>query len=498
LAGAGALALVASQAVAAPGDPGRDKVVAAAKAASGDSLNRLKQWIALPTIANMGVNTPKGAEYMKQLALDAGFQQARIVETGGVPSVFATLDAGAKDTLALYFMYDVKHYDEKEWSQPPLASNIIPRAGEGTQLIGRGAVNQKGPQAAFLAALHAFKAAGVKLPVNLVLIAEGEEEIGSTNFPKALADPEVAAALRRSVGIMMPATGQERDGAASIDLGAKGVIEVQLISSGEKWGRGPKKDVHSSLAAVIDSPSWRLVKALDTLVADDGYTPTVDGWFERVKPLTARQNELIAADVKASNEADIKKSLGIQHWIKDEDLLTSARRLASQPTVNIQGLIGGYTGPGGKTVLPGRAEAKLDFRLVPDMTKEDAVAKLKAHLAKRGFSDIEVVVSGGYSPTQTPEDAVTVKAAAATFKSAGIPYTLFPRRAGSWPGVMFTGEPLKMAAGHFGSGRGGGAHAPDEWLLIESTNPKVRGYQGQTELYVDYLYEVARAAKAPK
>ena len=142
--------------------------------------------------------------------------------------------------------------------------------------------------------------------------------------------------------------------------------------------------------ANIDSPAWRLVKALDTLVKEDGFTPAIDGWFEHVKPLTERQKQLIAADVAAENEADVKEALGIKRWIKDENFLDSAVRLASQPTVNIQGLVSGYTGPGGKTVLPGRAEAKLDFRLVPDMTKDEAVAKLKAHLAKRGFGDVEV------------------------------------------------------------------------------------------------------------
>jgi acetylornithine deacetylase/succinyl-diaminopimelate desuccinylase-like protein len=187
--------------------------------------------------------------------------------------------------------------------------------------------------------------------------------------------------------------------------------------------------------------------------------------------------------------------VGVRHWIKDEDFLTSTYRLASQPTVNIQGLVSGYTGPGGKTVLPGRAEAKLDFRLVPDMTKTEAVEKLKAHLAKRGFGDIEVVVSGGYSPTESPEDSVVIRAGAATLEKAGIEYSLFPRRAGSWPGVVFTGPPLEMAAGHFGVGRGGGAHAPDEWLLIESSDPKVAGYAQQAAAFVDYLYETARAAK---
>ena len=347
---------------------------------------------------------------------------------------------------------------------------------------------------AFLAALHAFKDAGVKPPVNIVLVAEGEEEIGSTNFHEITADPEVNAALRRSVGVVMPSTGQARDGAAEIDLGAKGVIEVQLVSSGEKWGRGPKKDIHSSLHAIVDNPAWRLVRALDTLVAEDGFTPAIDGWFENVRPLTERQKQMIAKTYTPELDAQMREQLGVKQWIKNEDGLTAMYRLASQPTVNIQGLVSGYTGPGGKTVLPGKAEAKLDLRLVPDMTKEEAVAKLKAHLAKRGFSDIEVIVSGGYSPTQTAEDTAIVQAAAAAYEQAGIAYSFDPRRAGSWPGVMFTGAPLNMPANHFGSGRGGGAHAPDEWLLTESSNPKVNGFDGQVKLWVDYLYEVAKAA----
>ena len=493
--GAAALGLAAALATAAPAAP-KDEVVAQIAPNHAESIARLKTWIALPTIANMGVNHAEGAEHMRQLALDAGFQKARIVPTSGVDGVFAVLDAGAPHTLAVYFMYDVKHYEPGEWTSPPLESRTIDKPGEGKAIVGRGAVNQKGPQAAFLAALHAFKDAGVRPPVNIVLVAEGEEEIGSTNFREITADPEVNAALRNAVGVMMPSTGQARDGAAEIDLGAKGVIEVQLISSGEKWGRGPLKDVHSSLMAIVDNPAWRLVKALDTLVADDGFTPAIDGWFDNVQPLSERQKQMIAANYTPEQDAQAKQQLGVRQWIKNEDGLTASYRLASQPTVNIQGLVSGYTGPGGKTVLPGRAEAKLDFRLVPDMTREEATAKLKAHLAKRGFSDIEVVVSGGYGPTQTDENAAIIKAAAATYENAGIEYNWDPRRAGSWPGVVFTAPPLSMPAGHFGSGRGGGAHAPDEWLLIESSNPKVNGFDGQAKLYVDYLYEVAEAAKA--
>ncbi len=490
-----ALATLSVPAIAAPNDPGRAKVAAAIRADHDAAVERLRAWIKLPTIANMNMNHKEGAEYMRQLALDAGFQQAKVIPTKGVPGVFATLDAGAKDTLALYFMYDVKHYDPTEWSSPPLEGRLVDRPGEGKVMIGRGAVNQKGPETAFLTALRAFKTAGVKLPVNLVLVAEGEEEIASPNFPEVVSNPEVQAALSKTVGIVIPSAGQSVDGQVTLLLGAKGAIELQLISSGEKWGKGPKKDIHSSLMANVDSPAWHLIKALDTLVADDGHTPAIDGWFENVKPLTDRQKELIAADVAASNEADDKKVLGLNQWYKNEDYLTSSLRLASQPTVNIQGLVSGYMGPGGKTVLPGRAEAKIDLRLVPDMTKDEAVAKLKAHLAKRGFGDIEVNVSGGYGPTQTDEISPLIKAEQATLRSAGIPQTMSARSAGSWPGVMFTGAPLKLAAAQFGAGRGGGAHAPNEWLLIESSNPKVIGFDDQAILFADFLYEVARVAK---
>ena len=195
---AGALALgVAANfpAFAAPSPKDRAAVSAALVAGHGETIDRLKQWIALPTIAAEGRNVAEGADYMRRLALDAGFQSARIVKTDGVPGVFATLDAGAKDTLAVYFMYDVKQYDPAEWNSPPLEARIVDRPGEGKAIVGRGAVNQKGPETAFLAALHAFRKAGVKLPVNLVLVAEGEEEIASPNFHQIIADPEVQAAL---------------------------------------------------------------------------------------------------------------------------------------------------------------------------------------------------------------------------------------------------------------------------------------------------------------
>jgi acetylornithine deacetylase/succinyl-diaminopimelate desuccinylase-like protein len=166
-------------------------------------------------------------------------------------------------------------------------------------------------------------------------------------------------------------------------------------------------------------------------------------------------------------------------------------RLASQPTVNIEGLVAGYTGPGGKTILPGRAVAKLDLRLVPNQTRNEAVSKLRAHLDKRGFKDVEVNVSGGYDPTETAEDSRIIRAQLETYRRAGIKASLNPRLAGSWPGAVFTAPPLSLSAGHFGLGHGSGAHAPNEYYVVESTNPKVAGIVDAVMGYVDLLHQIA-------
>jgi acetylornithine deacetylase/succinyl-diaminopimelate desuccinylase-like protein len=451
------------------------------------TVKMLQNWIALPSIAAENRGYPQGAEYMANLARDAGFQRVELVQTTGKPGVFATLDAGAAATLGVYFMYDVKQFDPSEWTSPPLEARLVDKPGLGKIVIGRGATNEKGPQVAFLAALHAFKAAGKKPPVNVVLVCEGEEEIGSPSFSQIVLKPEVEAALHKCLGIVIPFGSQDLDGGVQINLGAKGVVELELVSSGEKWGRGPKHDVHSSLEAQVDSPSWHLVQALNTLVKADGHTPAVEGFFDKVRPLTATEKRILEEAIPKRDEALTTRSLGVEHWYGDESWHDSLVRLVSQPTINIEGLVGGYTGPGGKTILPHRAVAKIDMRLVPDMTAKGTLELLKQHLAKHGFGDIEVNMSGGYDPTETPADSKLIRAMTASYRKAGIEPLLWPRLAGSWPGVTFTGAPLHLPAGQVGLGHGDGAHAPDEYFIIESANAKVAGLDGAVQSYVELM-----------
>lgn len=492
-AAAGAALLGSTAAVAASGD--MKAIQGAVEKGHDAAIKRLQEWIALPSIAAENRDMQKGADYMAALAKDAGFQHVEIVPTDGHPGVFATLDAGAPRTVGLYFMYDVKQFDPAEWSSPPTEARIVDKPGLGRAIVGRGATNQKGPEATFLAALHAIRAAGRKLPVNLVLVAEGEEEIGSPHFAQIVRRPDIAAKLKATTGVFMPMNLQSPNGEVTVTLGSKGVIECELIATGENWGRGPEKDVHSSLKAAVDSPVWRLVAALQTLVSPDGNTVAIDGWNDKVRPLTAREKAIIAMNAKATNEADAMKALGVKHWIDDLGWEASRERLAAAPTCNIEGLVAGYTGQGGKTILPHKGVAKLDFRLVPNQTHDECVAKLKAHLAKHGFGDVQVNVSGGYDPTETAEDSRLVQTAIATYKTLGVDPSLYPRNAGSWPGYVFTGAPLSLPAVHFGLGHGSGAHAPDEYYLIEPNNPKVAGLDRATMSHVAFLYALA-AAKA--
>jgi acetylornithine deacetylase/succinyl-diaminopimelate desuccinylase-like protein len=471
-----------------------DPIFAEIQKRHDESLKRLQTWIHQPSIAaeNRGMN--EGCELTMEMLREAGFAQVAKVPTDGQPGIFATLDAGAPKTIGLYFMYDVKQVDPSEWSSPPWDAALVDKPGLGKVVIGRGAVNQKGPEATFIAALHAIRGAGRKLPINFVFVAEGEEEIGSPHFPQVVHRPDIHAALKKCTGIFMPFPAQDPDGEVTQFLGAKGVVELELVSSGAKWGRGPVKDVHSSNKARLDSPAWHLVEALATLVSPDGNEPAIEGFAAKARPLSESEKKMIADAARRLNEAQAKKLLGVQHWVHDVSWQESLELLTARPTVNIEGLVGGYTGPGGKTILPGHAVAKIDMRLVPEMTADEALAALKAHLAKKGFGDIEANMSGGYDPTSTAADAALIRAATAVYKRHGIDPVMMPRLAGSWPGYVFTGDPLRLPAGHFGLGHGSGAHAPDEYYVIESANPKVQGLDGATRSYVEYLYEVAATA----
>src|SRR5579862_8691030 len=395
-----------------------------------EAVRRLQTWIRQPSIAAENRGVTEGCDLTMAMLGDAGFQSVNKVPTDGQPGIFATLDAGAPRTVGVYFMYDVKQVNPAEWSSPPFDAALVDKPGVGKVVVGRGAVNQKGPEATFLAALHAINGSGRKLPVNLVLVAEGEEEIASPHFSQVVHRPEVTAALKKSEGMLLPSASQDLDGSITMELGAKGVVELELVSSGEKWGRGPANDLHSSQKARVDSPAWHLVEALHTLVSPDGNNIAIPGYADKARPLSAQEKAMIQAAAKRMDEKTAMQQMGVKHWIDDVSWEESLEMLMSRPTINIEGLVGGYTGPGGKTILPHRAVAKIDMRLVPDMTAAEALSSLKAYLIKQGFADIEVNMTGGYDPTSTSPDSRLIKVYEEVYRSSGIDPIVLPRSAG--------------------------------------------------------------------
>jgi acetylornithine deacetylase/succinyl-diaminopimelate desuccinylase-like protein len=337
----------------------------------------------------------------------------------------------------------------------------------------------------------AFRAAGVKLPVNLILIAEGEEEIGSPHLEALVSDPRVSSHLKSCVGVVLPEASQSIDGSVEIFLGAKGIVEIELVVSAERWGRGPKVDVHSSRAAQLDNPAWHLVQALHSLIRRDGHTAAIEGFGDQAQPLSSVERQMVLRHANETTEGATKRLLGSERWVHDLTWAESLARLYSAPTFNLQGLIAGYTGAGGKTVVPQKAIARIDIRLVPDMTAAQTFAQVKAHLTKYGFADIEVNRTAGYDPTQTQMGSALIKSMQAAYRTLGTPATILPRNPGSWPGYVFSKPPLNLPVGTFGLGFGSGAHGPDEYYLIESVESRLHGLDGAVRSFVEFLYALA-------
>ena len=216
-------------------------VYAEAERRRAEGVQRLQEWIRQPSIAAESRGMQEGCDLTMRLARDAGFGVVERIPTDGHPGVFAMLDAGAPRTVGLYFMYDVKQVDPPEWSSPPSDAALVDSPSLGKAVIGRGAVNQKGPQAAFLAALHAIRGAGKKLPVNLVLVAEGEEEVGSTHLGQIVHHAARAAPRSRSAWASSCPTPRRRSTAPWASTWAPRAISSSSSSPAPRSGAAARR-----------------------------------------------------------------------------------------------------------------------------------------------------------------------------------------------------------------------------------------------------------------
>jgi acetylornithine deacetylase/succinyl-diaminopimelate desuccinylase-like protein len=452
----------------------------------------LRRWVRQRSISAQNDGVQQMAAMLRDDLKALGFKEAEIVPTSGHPGVWGYYDAGAAKTLAVYMMYDVQPVEPTGWEVSPFDGAIVDHQ-LGRVLMARGATNQKGPERAFLNAIEAIIKSGEGMPVNLMVLAEGEEELGSPHYPELI--EKYADRLRTASGVLFPFNGQGPDGSVAMTLGVKGILYFELEARGNANG-GPKTaEVHGSMKAITDSPTWRLTQALASLTSPDGNTIVVPGYYASIRKPTPEEERLVNGMLSSwsSREPMMLKGMGIDRWVDGVTGRDSLMRYLFDTTLNIDGFGSGYTGPGVKTILPHLATAKVDSRLVPNQTPDKALRLIRQHLDKKGFSDITVRKLSGYPPAQTSVESSLVRSMIGTYNKYGLTPSVAPRLAGSAPYYVFT-DTLKLPLVAGGLGHGSGAHAPNEYMVIEpKAGSKVAGLAAIEKFYVDMLFSLGSA-----
>jgi len=431
------------------------------RAREREYIDELKTLIRQPTVSAQGIGIPETARIVLDRAKKRGGIAAEALSVdGGPPTIVGETGRGDR-TLLIYNHYDVQPPDPlDEWATPPFE----PTERDGF-LYGRGVSDNKGNLMARLQAIDAYRATMGELPLRIRVLYEGEEESGSAHLAAFVARH---GERLRADGCIWEAGYKDAAGRPTISCGLKGIAYLELRV------RGANKDAHSSLATIVPNPAWRLVWALATL-KNDADQITIDGFMDAVRPPTAADRALLEA--LPFDEQGMLRIHGITRFVRGLRGYELKKKHFLEPTCTICGIVSGYTGAGSKTVLPAVASAKIDFRLVPDLTPEKVTLLLRAHLDRRGFEDVEVVPGHGEPPSRWPTDSATARAAVDACRSAyGSEPVVYPLLAGSGPLSTVCGT-LRIPAAGFGSGNAASAnHAPNENIAIADYVDHIRAF----------------------
>ena len=417
------------------------------------SLAELSRLVAQPSVGAQNLGLKECASLVGEMLKARGFQ-VQIMETAGAPVVFGERKGKSDKTLLIYNHYDVQPPEPLElWETPPFEPSL--RDGK---LYGRGVSDDKGHIVSRLFAIDSILASERDLPCTIKFVIEGEEETASVNLFKFVIDHQD---LLRADACMWEFGGVDHTDTPVQYLGLRGIcyveLSIDLLST----------DVHSGLGgSIFPNAAWRLVWALNTLKSPDERI-LIPGFYDNIKKPTARDVELLAA-LEDPTE-DYKKRYGVPFFLKG---LTGGVDLKVEeifsPTCTICGLTSGYQGPGSKTVLPAKASAKIDFRLIPDQDPADILRKLRAHLDAQGFTDVEITDLGGDAPARTdPDDPFIQLVAKLAEEVYEMPQKLIPMSGGSGPNHPFV-HVLRLPVATAGLGYPDTkAHAPNENIRID-------------------------------
>lgn len=465
-----------------------------------DHVVNLQKWIQQPSISNTGEGIPESAEMVKGLFDQLGCQKTQIHDVGKTefgsqanPVVYAHCDEGAEKTLVIYWMYDTMPVTQPDlWKAPPFEGRIVEQAPYKKVLIGRGATNSKGPQMAMWNALMSMKAVNGKLPVNLIFVAEGDEERMSIGYRKFVREnPQ----LFKDADAMYVFGGQSPSGGGGMMSGSEGCVFVELTTSGAKWGRGPNySDIHGGFKRSVDAPAWRHIKMLASLTDASGNRVMIDGFYDDMEPLSAANAAKLRKAADGYDLAAASKNLGVERFISD-DPYEVLQMSGYGTSMNIDGIWGGNMFPGGSgAILPNKITSKHNFRYIPNMNGMDIVKKLRAHLDKHGFQDVEINVVGDVPWAKRSTDTPIGHAVASTYDAFGIPHAPISAEqsimGGYWPAYLFAGDTLDIPITGGMAGLGGNAHAANEYYVIEGAG-KVYGMAGAEKSVAMVLFNFA-------
>jgi acetylornithine deacetylase/succinyl-diaminopimelate desuccinylase-like protein len=473
-----------------------------------EHVEKLQKWIQQPSISNSGEGIPESADMVKGFFEQLGCQESRVYDVGvtewgapGNPVVYARCDEGAPRTIAIYWQYDTMPITQPDaWTAPPFEGRIVEQAPYKKVLIGRGATNSKGPELAYWNALMSIKAVTGKLPVNLVFVAEGDEErmdIGLRKFVKDHPD------YFKNVDALIGEGGdQAPSGGAGVGGGSEGCVYFELTTSGKSWGRGPvQSDIHGANKRSVDSPAWRHMKMLASLVSDDGNTPLVKGFTDGIQPLTAQETERLKKEAEKTDLKVAAQNLGVARFISD-DPFTMLKMAQYGISLNLDGIWGGnmYAGGAG-AILPNKITSKHNIRYVPKMNGLEIVKRIREQLDRNGYKDVELKVIGDVPWSKMSYDTDIARAMTQTYEQMNIPHGQPAHYStimgGYWPAYLFSNEevgqkvaPVSMPIGMGGAGHGGNAHAANEYYVIEGAG-KVYGMAGAEKAQAAIFYNFA-------
>lgn len=399
-----------------------EAILAACRERQERDLADLCRLIAQPSISAQNVGVRECADLFMKILTEAGLT-ARLMPTAAHPIIYAEwLGAPGAPTILIYGHYDVQPPDPlNEWLSPPFAPTV--RNGK---LFGRGSGDNKGQIFAQIAAARTWLAVAGRLPVNLKLLIEGEEETGSPHLDDFVAEHRDLLAA----DLVYTSDGPVHDDAyPQVVYGVRGLLYVELRA------RGASHDLHSgNWGGIVPNPAWTLVELLATMRDANGRV-TIDGFSADVRPATPAVRAAMAAMPIDTNAA--LATVGIDRLPPPDDL-GYFERLMTTPTLNIAGFSSGYGGPGSKTIIPATATVKIDMRLVPDQRADDIFAKFAAHVARHA-PEVDVLRLGSMEPSYTPLEhpyaAAVRRAVEIGFGKAPIDVPLL---GGSLPDAVFT------------------------------------------------------------